>query len=442
MDSKTIAIIAAVAVAIVAIAAAAILLTKDGGETNSSDGGLTGNYLVVYGNANGDAYLDQKDVDFIQKIVDKKTTWNKAANPYADTDHDGKITANDVTVLKKFLKGESATMYYTDWNLDVDSIQYPLTGNVAVTQVESIYMSTIVGFYDDITHINRPESWFKPNLRTDMFPGLIDRVKSTGDYTLNIENIVSSGVKIVLGAISSLDDTTRQTLKSYGIQGIALPVMKDMHGLDWNTSIVTLGVMMNKQDNTKEYIDYLNKLQDKVSKAAEKISGYTFIDVFGPVSKNDITMSIETEGQAGISYGDVVNMKWINLVPSFTGAGDGYITVETEKIITANPDVILVLTFGTFSESDTPESLKAAYVDKEAFRGTDAYANRNVYFAAWNIYGSVLGLPCILYLASQIWPDVFDEADAIAVAQEFFDKFTNLDKKVEDVLGLLPVKMP
>ena len=135
-------------------------------------------------------------------------------------------------------------------------------------------------------------------------------------------------------------------------------------------------------------------------------------------------------------------MEWINLVPAFTGAGDGYITVETEKIITANPDVILVLTFGTFSESDTPESLKAAYVDKEAFRGTDAYANRNVYFAAWNIYGSVLGLPCILYLASQIWPDVFDEADAVAVAQEFFDKFTNLDKKVEDVLGLLPVKMP
>jgi ABC-type Fe3+-hydroxamate transport system substrate-binding protein len=440
MNNRVIAIVAVVIVAVIAIAVCAFLLTQNNDKSTTSDG-LTGNYLVVYGNANGDAYLNQDDVDFIQDILDGKTTWSKADNPYADTDHNGKITSNDVTVLKKFLKGEKATMYYTDWNLEVDSINYPLTGKVAVTQVESIYMSTIVGFYDDITHINRPESWFASNLRTDMFPGLIDRVKSTGNYNLNIENVVSSGVSIVLGAISSLDDNTRATLKSYGIQGIALPVMKDMNGLDWNTSIVTLGVMMNKQKNTAEYIEYLADLQQKVSKAAEKISGMTFIDVFGPVGKDDTTMSIETEGQAGISYGDVVNMKWINLVPAFTAAGDGYVTVETEKVITANPDVILVLTFGTFSESDTPESLKAAYVDQEAFRGTDAYANKNVYFAAWNVYGSVLGLPCILYLASQIWPDVFDEDEAVQIAQEFFDKFTNLNKDVKDVLGLFPVRM-
>ena len=440
MNNRVIAIVAVVIVAVIAIVVCAFLLTQNNDKSTTSDG-LTGNYLVVYGNANGDAYLNQDDVDFIQDILDGKTTWSKADNPYADTDHNGKITSNDVTVLKKFLKGEKATMYYTDWNLEVDSINYPLTGKVAVTQVESIYMSTIVGFYDDITHINRPESWFASNLRTDMFPGLIDRVKSTGNYNLNIENVVSSGVSIVLGAISSLDDNTRATLKSYGIQGIALPVMKDMNGLDWNTSIVTLGVMMNKQKNTAEYIEYLADLQQKVSKAAEKISGMTFIDVFGPVGKDDTTMSIETEGQAGISYGDVVNMKWINLVPAFTAAGDGYVTVETEKVITANPDVILVLTFGTFSESDTPESLKAAYVDQEAFRGTDAYANKNVYFAAWNVYGSVLGLPCILYLASQIWPDVFDEDEAVQIAQEFFDKFTNLNKDVKDVLGLFPVRM-
>ncbi len=440
MNNRVVAIVAVVIVAVIAIAVCAFLLTQNNDKSTTSDG-LTGNYLVVYGNANGDAYLNQDDVDFIQDILDGKTTWSKADNPYADTDHNGKITSNDVTVLKKFLKGEKATMYYTDWNLEVDSINYPLTGKVAVTQVESIYMSTIVGFYDDITHINRPESWFASNLRTDMFPGLIDRVKSTGNYNLNIENVVSSGVSIVLGAISSLDDNTRATLKSYGIQGIALPVMKDMNGLDWNTSIVTLGVMMNKQKNTAEYIEYLADLQQKVSKAAEKISGMTFIDVFGPVGKDDTTMSIETEGQAGISYGDVVNMKWINLVPAFIAAGDGYVTVETEKIITANPDVILVLTFGTFSESDTPESLKAAYVDQEAFRGTDAYANKNVFFAAWNVYGSVLGLPCILYLASQIWPDVFDEDEAVQIAQEFFDKFTNLNKDVKDVLGLFPVRM-
>lgn len=440
MNNKLLAVVIVVVV-VVAGSAAAVVALNGHNDNDTTDAPLTGNYLVVYGNADNNAYLDQKDADYIQDIVDGKTTWNKAENPYADADYDGKITANDVAVVKKFLNGESATMYYTDWNLNVDSIPYPLTGKVAVTQVESIYMSTIVGFYDDITHINRPTSWFASNLRSDMFPGLIDRVKSTGNYTLDIENVVDSGVSIVLGAISSLDDATRATLKSYNIQGIALPVMKNMNGLDWNTSIVTLGAMMNKQANTAEYITYLQKLQNTVADAAEKISGYTFVDILGSVASDATTASVEVQGLGGICYGDVVNMKSINLTPAFSAAGDGYTSVDMEKIITSNPDVILVLTFGTFTESDTEESLKEAYGTADAFKGTDAYKNKNVYFCAWNVYGSLLGLPCMLYLASMIWPDVFDKQTGIDLAQEFFDKFTNLNKDVTTVLGLLPTKM-
>ena len=47
----------------------------------------------------------------------------------------------------------------------------------------------------------------------------------------------------------------------------------------------------------------------------------------------------------------------------------------------------------------------------------------------------------MLYLASQIWPDLFSEDEGIQMAQEFFDNFTLLKKDVTEVPGLLPIRM-
>ena len=86
MDKKIIITIVAVAVAIMVAVPVAIVMTnnsKDKGSTTAED------RLLIYGNANNDDYLDQKDVDMIRDIIDKKTTWDRTKNPFADTNHDG-----------------------------------------------------------------------------------------------------------------------------------------------------------------------------------------------------------------------------------------------------------------------------------------------------------------------------------------------------------------
>ena len=104
MTSRNIAIIALVVVIAVA-ACVALMLSGDGGNDSSDDNTIdyltpdsgkakvssVDTKLLVFGNANNDVYLDEKDVQFIQDIVDGKTKWDKVKNPFADTNADGKI---------------------------------------------------------------------------------------------------------------------------------------------------------------------------------------------------------------------------------------------------------------------------------------------------------------------------------------------------------------
>ena len=89
-NSKILTIAVVAIVLIAGIGSAIYLLTgSDSGEKRIN----TTEKALVYGNANNDYAIDQLDIDFIQDIVDKKTTWNKTANPFADADNDGTITS-------------------------------------------------------------------------------------------------------------------------------------------------------------------------------------------------------------------------------------------------------------------------------------------------------------------------------------------------------------
>ena len=98
MNKKLFAVIAVV---IVVVAAVAIAMAMGGSEKKSE--ALTGSgRLLVYGNADNNDYLDDKDVETIQKIVDDGK-WDKEEYPLADANHDGAVTKDDVYYLKKLL---------------------------------------------------------------------------------------------------------------------------------------------------------------------------------------------------------------------------------------------------------------------------------------------------------------------------------------------------
>ena len=91
MDKKLFAVVAVVIV----VAAACVVVFATG--SNDDDGPvLTGSgRLLVYGNADNNDYLDENDVKTIQNILEEGS-WDKEKYPFADANHDGVVTSEDV----------------------------------------------------------------------------------------------------------------------------------------------------------------------------------------------------------------------------------------------------------------------------------------------------------------------------------------------------------
>lgn len=126
MDKKTIATIAVVAVLVVAGCAAYLTLNNNDKSEGISINDLasTGNYLKIFGNANGDYILDNKDVEIIQDyingkigsedLITVKELDNNKSYYLADSNCDGKVDSKDITYLKGIIDRSGSGMNIID----------------------------------------------------------------------------------------------------------------------------------------------------------------------------------------------------------------------------------------------------------------------------------------------------------------------------------------
>ena len=443
--SKTIIIIAAVVI-VAAVAVGAFFLLNNGGSDDHVDIVTTDdtNRLLVFGNANNDNYLNQKDVTLIKSIADSGS-WDKKAYPLADANHDGKVTSDDVTVVQNFIAGKSGTMYYVDWNLEVSSVPYPLTGKAGAAYDSTLWIGQIVGFYDDITYMARNAN-FVSSLREDMFPGAAERIEAQGGTSkeFDVERLISAGISFVLGDTNAISDNFLEKIKNKSsITPILLPENREHNGLNWSNSVITLGVMMNKQDNTKKYIQYLEEVSASIEKSVEKaVAGKetkTYLLVY--CDPDEQGWWVDIRGTDPELYGDVVTCEKLPLVSAMAPEGDGYIQTSIENIIALDPDIIIFSCWGPFMNNSSLEEYKALIHEKSDYlKQTRAYKEGQCYSISYEIYGTLPGISGLVYLGAQIWPDLFDEQEGYDNLKYYLNNFTALTyADPEDLVGLLPL---
>lgn len=400
--------------------------------------------LVVFGNANNDSYLDNKDREFIKNIVDGKTQWNKNKNYLADVNVDGVVDAKDLKLLDKFLEKKKAKMYYVDWDKKVRSVNFPMTGKVSGGYDTTLLMGGIVGFYDDVTHMLKKQEEIN-SMSPLMFPGA-DKIKSIGTYPYTYESVVASGVKIVLGDPYCFTDSFLDRIaESTDINCIIIPQNRSINGEDWATNIVTLGVMMGLEKNTKPYIKYCEDIDKKISSVMANITAkqLTYLISYNPSS--NVTVSLDIHGTGPVTYGDVHNVEILPLKCAMEPRNsDGYVTsVQMEEIIKINPDVMIIDTTGYAHSTKYNMAQYQAEFERMAgyFSKTGAYKNGMVFGLSYENYGTVPGVAGILLLASKIWPEQFNEKDGWDSLQEFYTKFTKYTGDVKDLPGPAPLKL-
>ena len=132
MEKKHIMIIA-VTTAVVILAVAAIVVLGNGGNSNNN---LEPIKLSIYGNANEDYAIDQKDIDLVNDLIGDESKW--ADYPYADANGDGKISSADVDVINAVIKGQSTKLRLIDQYIyatgenHIAEIDYPLRNIVTI----------------------------------------------------------------------------------------------------------------------------------------------------------------------------------------------------------------------------------------------------------------------------------------------------------------------
>ena len=362
MNSKALIAIAAIVVVAVAVAGAFLLLNNGGSDNKGGTDTDTGDYLtensgkatvgsvdtklLVFGNANNDVYLNNEDVRYIQNIVDGKSTWDKSKNPLADTNADGKITKEDVGLLKCFLDRKTSPMFYVNDLLETVKVTFPLAGKIAIGGSMDADLLKILGKYDRIT------ATLDGEYDESVYPGASKWTK-LGTYPFDYEKVVSSGATVVMGQggyvyDSTFDSKVKAGYSSFPIDQIKLHEARWINGIEGIAATITLGALMDCFDNAqyKAYLDYMNNINSILSKATSGIpagSEKSYILLTSHSCKSPADLGMDTMSTGLENYADVatvVNLKMTNAYPI---GESGYITgLSVENILKYSPDVIFV----------------------------------------------------------------------------------------------------
>ncbi|MCQ2078637.1 MAG: hypothetical protein MJZ38_01055 [archaeon] len=428
MNTKLVAIIAAVVV-VVAGAAAAVFMLNNGDKGETHDENFR---LYIYGNANGDNNLDQKDVDTLNKII-KDGTWDKKTNPYADANQDGNIDSKDVEAVQNFIAGKSQKMYYMSSEWDVRDLMFPLdSSKIAVTLDYGLIVCSILGIYDKVAGVEH-KLLAKGEIRYPGLHGLQDLSDQRKDATNFIDNIVSNNYTVVMGR-PYLDTYTDLKNSPSPCEHIMLNYTKDYgNGMDNISALLMTSYMFNIPAKGHAYCDYFDKIVNNISDKVGNATAKTFIMPYADVPfETDVTeVTVETEATTGGSYGTYWFASLLPLENKAEKAVDGEYSMLLENIITADPDYIFVTLWG-INDDDAPETAQAYFDDfAKIFEKTRAYREGHIYGMSYEAVGTQLAVGSLPLLASYIWPDTFSHEDGYKVLQETYDNYSDLKDGVD-----------
>ncbi len=383
----------------------------------------------------------------LKQIISGEVLFDKNKNAYADVNADGMIDSKDVDALQKILNKEKTTLYYWDVEPKIASIQWPIDKTnlkIATHHIYPIDALIILGEYDRI--IGTTEQSFGNSITAeDRYPGVGTKIVNVGEPNKGSpETLASSGANLFIAPWYN-DYSKLETLIKNGLdmQIIMLPITKvSADYVDQYGSLLILGFILDDMDKAHKYLDWADSIEKKVADGVAKLDKkYTFISPFLSINDSGATISLDSPYTNGSAPGDVYTlsklpMRSVNLVVD-SGCPD----VSLEWVYTVNPDVIFIIQFqnGTKTVAD----VKADFDKKaEVFKLTSAYENKQIYGVNYYNIANYYGIPQLLLMASYIWPDIFSEEEgwqAMQYCYENFSKYSNPD--VKNMGNAQPYKM-
>ena len=273
---KTNVIIIAI-VAVVVVAAAAFVLTMDSGNNKYENLEVTS--LPVYGNANEDYTIDQKDVDLIKQLIGSEVK----EHPYADADGDGNITSEDAAIVTKLINGERTTVRFIDQyvydtgNIHIAEVSYPLENVVTINPDMLQLMFMFDGDEKVIGYVANHDSYTKTFYKIDN-NGFTRCLGTTARNLAQTEweNLKNLDAELYqkgegIGAIIAYNDNAlgdyKDDINNAGIPVIYIRCTDPIRSID---GAILLGFLFGPEYNVKA-LNYANDCRKVIVDVTEKI---------------------------------------------------------------------------------------------------------------------------------------------------------------------------
>ena len=402
METKIIAI-AAVAILVVAGAGVGVYFmmnnnnsTPDGKDFDESSGAL-----LVYGNANEDGTIDDKDLTAIQALIDKGEY-----EKIADANQDGKVDSDDKTFVEDMIAKKEMKIYYKDMTDGAVGIDYPVRSLMGVHQfvlMPMVAMGALPYMKGYTLSSNGVEG-------APMLQELYDSQMNcnTSYNMIDVEKLsnLPEKPKYIFTYSSSLSNENK--LEKSGIQIVHLD-FSDFKGS--MSAILTAGYLVNLSEKANEYVKFIDdvvkdlsqKVHSKLTEDQKKtvICGYmtNCIDH----KSGTYTPIAEAAGAIGVMKDDE------NTYVEFN-RGD-------EWILSYNEDVFFYMNSWSYSTHVD----RTAQYDKSAdyFTGLKSYKAGHFY-----VFNSILP-PAVIgcYMAEMMYPDLVGVGYGNTINQDYLDKF-------------------
>ena len=425
MDKKSMAAVIVVMILIIAAVSAFVALDDksiDNGEPTVLDNAE----LKVYGNINGDRYIDDRDVSIIKDLIKEGKTADEY--PLADANQDGVLDSKDLDVVEAVANGESTTIWHINYH-DVDadgamdeevvSSKFPITSTIMTGSPHSFMLTFILGIVDEV--------------KGACYSGTVDKALF-GDYYLNQEKVEKLGSKSYAipfedGKVGSSDIiakkgvtalitdwnkiyiTNEKDFENAGIDVIRVaaasvdePVMKH--------SALLLGLLFQKIDRANEYLEFSENMMENITSLVKD------------VDKKKVIVSSTTEN---ISSGDSDYVKLCIMAGAEFALDDkvdfnnknSVPIADHPEVYTYEIDDLIHLRTG-LSYGQTPDSIAKMWEEyTKPFE--DAPSTMNQYLVS----GTVPICLRVGYVSCALYSDVVSLELVNDYHKQFIDKFYN-----------------
>lgn len=417
-SNSKVMIIAIAVIAVVAIAGAAVFILNG----NNGGGGdiLEKTKLPIYGNANGDEVIDGKDIDLINDMIASSIPLSDY--PFADADRDGKVTSNDVSIVKKIMAGEKTDVTFIDqYDLVAGkyrhvTVEYPLKD--VVTQNADMLLLTMMIDADDqvagyVANVaNYPNEFYKVTHN-----GISKQVGSTarqiaaadwvGIKNLDVE-LQEKGSKI--GAILVHSDQAlgdyKDDIIAAGFPIIYLRCTDPIYSLD---AAVLLGTLLGPDYSgkavsfSKDCKSTLEEIDKKVSKVTDKKQFISLCMVcYIAQDESQYTKLGEQAGGKGVANlpgNTSVKLQDVEAITKYNDKIDYMLNCSTQDCTNVDP----------ISLWEDPGC---------------RYMNKSTHFEDMVWVNMSMPVSCrVMYVASLFYPNIISETEADSYFQNIVDNY-------------------